>query len=1061
MESGNPAHQQAEQQGGLVPAKRTVERPLLPYEKQLIDLLGCSVEEYRFFVAEAEKRNGVRPAEYALVPDIRNEAASLTIAIVSLVLGVASTVLSIVLAPKPRMPTMRGSERQAGGSKTLASRSGVERFSQTSGFDSLAELAQYGDPVPIVWTKYVPGQGTGGVLITPSLVWSRVLSEGSHQALKLLMVVGESGITPPDLAGIYLGSNSLDALGPSSYALWWNAAGRPSRQDLLYGSQSGPTSGDPQTNPEIFTTGLGPYGFSQAYTPGNNTQFGVSNPLPNATQYRANYKVVSVLKSVSNQGDDRNQRSALFSDRMKVAGYIGQLGDDASNNGGLGYGYHRRQGIAGFNSKTTISVSVGTRINYIISGNTMPEYYFNSQQGGNVSDINNTLNSECAAADDTLQNGETFIINNSVWRVVNRSLPVWNPGDTQTVTLECIEVLESNGVRVINEEYITSRSGDMNLHYGTPDQSYKNAGAVFDNLARFYSANIKNTRACSITHIGIRSQVWGRFSGLCNFNSLPSGRQVRNYDDADITVQSGVMSDYFTRTSGFTLYYRESGSQDWIKTGLRFCVRGSNPTDQFHNLSILHGTKRALEFRLVPMPAAFLNRLQDSSTLFWLDSSKSFRTLSGGGISVYVAAQQITIGECKLLDQMINRADADNTRIFEQSTGVAEVSHYGSLIQHSCDGSPEHQVVYVNEMLDPFPSPPTYSDLTMAGLSIRSNRNISSLEQVRFWISEGINGSNSFPELIRYLIDRTDSIKPEIIDYQSFSTANNFCNSRGLLFDGVITEPANLREYVTSLAPFFLLNFVIANGKFSLMPALPEGLPNITNLFTAGNIVEGSFSLTYLSLDQRRDFQAVMVYRTHTAKNELPTLESLRVRFNDTPTTAPIETFDMSAYCTSRNHALQVARYFLSLRRRVTHGITFKAVPDDAGGIAPGNYIKVAVEQNVINSTGNGIVSATGQITSVTPLANGSYPIVYYRAGDQDVSTGTLTVANGVTTDTQLFGALFSLQSSSLTTNIYLIEQVELDEEGLVSVTATEFPASQLNADMSGAGMIVEGDVPA
>jgi len=203
MESGSLAHQQMEQQGSLVPTNRIIQRPLLPYEKQLIELLGCSVEEYQFFIREAEKRSGVRPAEYDLIPDIRNEPA-LIVSIVSLVIGLASTALSFILAPKPRALQERG-----GSNVQLASRKGVDRFSQTSGFESLIDMAQYGDAVPIIWTRYDADQGTGGVLVSPSLVWSRMLSENTHQAIKLLMVVGESGVTAPDLAGVYLGATDL------------------------------------------------------------------------------------------------------------------------------------------------------------------------------------------------------------------------------------------------------------------------------------------------------------------------------------------------------------------------------------------------------------------------------------------------------------------------------------------------------------------------------------------------------------------------------------------------------------------------------------------------------------------------------------------------------------------------------------------------------------------------------------------------------------------------------------------------------------------------------------
>jgi hypothetical protein len=48
--------------------------PLLPYERQLIEALGCSEDEYRFFVSEVQKRSRERPAEYAHIPDIQNEA---------------------------------------------------------------------------------------------------------------------------------------------------------------------------------------------------------------------------------------------------------------------------------------------------------------------------------------------------------------------------------------------------------------------------------------------------------------------------------------------------------------------------------------------------------------------------------------------------------------------------------------------------------------------------------------------------------------------------------------------------------------------------------------------------------------------------------------------------------------------------------------------------------------------------------------------------------------------------------------------------------------------------
>jgi hypothetical protein len=160
----------------------------------------------------------------------------------------------------------------------------------------------------------------------------------------------------------------------------------------------------------------------------------------------------------------------------------------------------------------------------------------------------------------------------------------------------------------------------------------------------------------------------------------------------------------------------------------------------------------------------------------------------------------------------------------------------------------------------------------------------------------------------------------------------------------------------------------------------------------------------------------------------------------------------MTNYCTSREHAEQVARYLLSIRRRVTHTIQFKTAPEGAG-IAPGAYIKVALQQTAVSNYTNGVIKADGAVVSPQPLANGSYEITYYKSGSSDLSTATLTVSNGFTSQSELFDSLFTLSGSSITSSTYLIEQIELDQEGLVNVTATEFPAALILSDMAGTGI--------
>ena len=100
MAERSPLHQQELKSGEVEPsalAPQVKKLPLLPYEKQLIELLGCSEEEYRFFATEAAKRGKTRPAAYDHVPDVQNGPA--TPILINLAIGLALTAVSMLLAP--------------------------------------------------------------------------------------------------------------------------------------------------------------------------------------------------------------------------------------------------------------------------------------------------------------------------------------------------------------------------------------------------------------------------------------------------------------------------------------------------------------------------------------------------------------------------------------------------------------------------------------------------------------------------------------------------------------------------------------------------------------------------------------------------------------------------------------------------------------------------------------------------------------------------------------------------------------------------------------------------
>ena len=116
----------------------------MPQEIQLCELLGCSKEEYWFFVDELESKNGKRSEAYDLVPDIQNGPAW----VVQLVVGVALTAVSMLLAPKPKQQKYK-----APPSLRTADASGPKRYSPQTGFDSVQELAELGDIIPLCFTR--------------------------------------------------------------------------------------------------------------------------------------------------------------------------------------------------------------------------------------------------------------------------------------------------------------------------------------------------------------------------------------------------------------------------------------------------------------------------------------------------------------------------------------------------------------------------------------------------------------------------------------------------------------------------------------------------------------------------------------------------------------------------------------------------------------------------------------------------------------------------------------------------------------------------------------------
>jgi hypothetical protein len=635
-------------------------------------LIGTK-KDYRRFSYLAAKKGQVRPAAYAHIPDIQNSEALGCQFVVSLAVGALSTAASILLAPKPKAPGSGPDNRVS--RRRLGGRSGQDRFSPTTGFDTQAELADYASPIPIIFGQYTGA--TGGIVASPSLVWSRAFSLGSQQSVKLLFVLGEQGledgIARPDLNGIFLGNSALDASYEHAFAFYWkrnsNAYARIKAANLAYGTRGTLASGDIEADDDIFlcptSQGLSDTGFCGAHSPSSSTQFGVHSAIPNATNYRVNWRIISIPR-LEDQEDDPKDR--LLSERIKIAGDYGLSEGNVRGQGqkGVGRNYGRRMGITHLNgvpvsdngsTPTEVrTAAVGDIATFTIApGKLKADLYHLDSNAVSVDDINSAIASSRRGADDALQIGETIAIGRTAWVVQSRALGVWTDDSRQEIQLRCVETFGGQlgaSIGLVSERMISR--GVYNDDNGTTDARNAlnmNAGTDFYPLLKTSFAVVRNTRACEATEVGIRSQVWNLANGLTNFATLPSPAELREAENDKISFEAGTMSLYFKRTSVWTVFLRPAGTDEngteyaWVPLGEQFCVTGENPQDQYNYIRFTHPERRQYEYKFVPKSGADVARHSPDDAQFIRLNAKTETLVSGQYETGYGVFEVITTGE--------------------------------------------------------------------------------------------------------------------------------------------------------------------------------------------------------------------------------------------------------------------------------------------------------------------------------------------------------------------------------------------------------------------------------
>jgi len=315
--------------------------------------------------------------------------------------------------------------------------------------------------------------------------------------------------------------------------------------------------------------------------------------------------------------------------------------------------------------------------------------------------------------------------------------------------------------------------------------------------------------------------------------------------------------------------------------------------------------------------------------------------------------------------------------------------------------------------LDPLPDTGTFST-SIDQLSIYYEQGVK-VDLYSSGLSSGSYtnaASNQFVDLAMYLFktykqtegSSTAAIAAPVYltNLQSLAT---FCTNNGFTFNGVISQSVNIVEYLTKVSPFFFLSLLSDGGRYRFAPILPINGSNqidVTALtptmtFTESNIVPGSFDKGYLSVEERRDCIASVVYR-RSIPSEIGARRTVTVRYPTTAIDAPTEQWDCSDFVTDPEHAVKVAKLQLAKRKYSTHNISF-ATPLLTTALLPYDVIKVQRQRK--SSVGDNRTEIEHyQVVSVTHSDAGLSEIVasHFPLNGSSISTISNEVVNGTFT---------------------------------------------------------------
>lgn len=699
-----------------------------------------------------------------------------------------------------------------------------------------------------------------------------------------------------------------------------------------------------------------------------------------------------------------------------------------------------------------------------------------------AADVASTVTGRQKSWDDALVQGELYKCGSALAVCTGR-----DPSDKIFVS-DSEDGAEGTGVR-IDSTFEVARAGTaatvtnaLIATDGTTEATRQTATSA-PHLLRCALANVSTTSECRIVEVGLRSTLGQRIGGLCNFRDtltladadgraclFREGDNVKRGTKLNVDVyQSGVVSTIEERYSFFRVSFREVGDGAFTTLAPCFGVRGSTDQPTFNYLALQMASMKRWEFRFEPLSGWEIRSGTASGDLVILDA-KLTSTVTGtsGGVTWRANGETVTRSRSTFTITTTKRANiglpqVDDNNYLDAWGKLAEAFVYEE-VQSSASNGPEHEIVYLNEIRENAATP-QYTGISLVGVSARSAFEWRQFSQLSGYITGGgrvrrlLNSLSEGPShlLPDLALDRLTNAKygpgrvtDDLIRLNNFQTAAQWCLDRKYFFDGgVIISEESPRQWIADTAAAMLLDFREVNGQYDLVPFLTFDVVTHKALFTAGNIDEGTFQYESIPVDDRQPVRVSVKWRQErssvnpTNPGLFPEEREVLVR-EAAPhgsDALPVESIDLSDFCTNENHAIDVAKFQLRIRRLRDHTIRFRTTYDGlegiSAGIGPGDYIRAALDVTVFDQFNNGIVLGNGKIVSTTALANGTYDVISWTGIGNINENATLTVSNGQGTPT---GIIFTVKQTSTRVRTYQISKITPTEDGKYDVEAVHMP---------------------